>query len=370
MRIKTAFLGLIILLFTTACGAETPLIGPDENDIPYHVETLAEGLNVPWEMDMADDGRIFFTERPGDVRVIANGQLLPDPVIHFDPPFHSSGEGGLLGLALDPQFEENHYLYVYHSYVVNGEILNRVLRLKEQSNRASIDKVLIDGLVGAENHNGGRIKIGPDGYLYMTVGDRYIPELAQEAGSLGGKILRIGLDGSIPGDNPFPGSPVYSFGHRNPQGLVWHPETKQLYASEHGQSAHDEINLIEPGANYGWPLIQGDETLPEHPELKTPLLHSGEETWAPTGITFVSQGPWKGQLLVANLRGQQVLKISLHSPAGQEVDEVEFLFKKWGRLRNVFEGPEGSLYIMTNNRDGRGIPKPGDDKLFRLKPKW
>lgn len=355
----------MILFITTACGTDPPPVGSSQNgeDIPYSVETLAEGLHVPWEMDIAADGRIFLTERPGDVRIIENGKLLRDPVIHFDQPFHSSGEGGLLGLVLDPQFEENHYMYVYHTYVMDGEIENRVLRLKEQNNRASVDKVLIDGLVGAENHNGGRIKIGPDGYLYITVGDRYMPELAQEEGRLGGKILRIGLDGSIPADNPFPGSPVYSFGHRNPQGLAWHPETKQFYASEHGQSAHDEINVIEPGANYGWPMIQGDE---KHPELKTPLHHSGEETWAPSGMTFVSRGPWRGQLLVANLRGEQVLKLSDHPEAGQ----VQFLFQAWGRVRNVFEGPDGSLYMMTNNRDGRGTPQPGDDKLFRLIPKW
>ncbi|WP_209811190.1 PQQ-dependent sugar dehydrogenase [Ammoniphilus resinae] len=349
-----------MLFITTACTSKET----GKTDIPYTVETLAEGLNVPWEMDVAEDGRIFFTERPGTVRVMVDGALLPDPVIEMEEPFRSGGEGGLLGLVLDPQFAENHYIYVYHTYETNGEIQNRVLRLKERNNKASIDHVILDGLAGAQNHNGGRMKIDPDGYLYITAGDRYEPELAQKEQSLGGKILRIGLDGSIPADNPIPDSPVYSYGHRNPQGLAWHPDTGQLYASEHGQSAHDEINLIEPGANYGWPLIEGDE---KQAGLKSPLIHSGEETWAPSGMTFVSQGPWKGQLLVANLRGNQVLKL-LFREQGRVVDDVEPLFQEWGRIRNVYEGPDGSLFMMTNNRDGRGRPADGDDKIYRLKP--
>jgi len=355
----SVFLG--ILFIVTACTSKQ--VG-NADEIPYTIETLAEGLNVPWEMDVAEDGRIFFTERPGAVRVMVKGELLSDPVIEMGEPFRSGGEGGLLGLVLDPQFADNHYIYVYHTYETNGEIQNRILRLKEENNRASIDQVLLDGLAGAQNHNGGRMKIGPDGYLYITAGDRYEPELAQEEQSLGGKILRIGLDGSVPADNPFPGSPVYSFGHRNPQGLAWHPEIKLLYASEHGQSAHDEINLIEPGANYGWPLIEGDE---KQPNLKSPLIHSGEETWAPSGMTFVSQGPWKGQLLVANLRGNQVLKLSFRDQ-GKRVDDADTLFQDWGRIRNVYEGADGTVYIITNNRDGRGLPAEGDDKIYQLKP--
>lgn len=364
---KGGFLSTLLVLVITACTA-APQEGSLTPDIPYTVETLAEGLEVPWEMEIAADGRIFFTERPGVIRVMVDGRLLPDPVIRLEDPFRSEGEGGLLGLALDPEFQENGILYVYLTYERNGEILNRILRLKEANNTATIDRVLLDGLAGARNHNGGRMKIGPDGYLYITAGDRYQPELAQEKQSLGGKILRIARDGSIPEDNPFPGSPVYSYGHRNPQGLAWDPVNGQLYASEHGQSAFDEINRIEPGANYGWPIIEGDEALAEHPELKAPWIHSAMETWAPSGMTFVSQGPWKGQLLVANLRGNQVLRISFSSNR-QEAQEIESMFQEWGRLRNIYEGPDGSLYIMTNNRDGRGRPGPADDRIFRLVPR-
>lgn len=362
-------LSFLLIIFLAACGTETPQEQSVVKEIPYKLETLVEGLDVPWEMEIAKDGRIFFTERPGVVRAMVDGKLLPDPVIRLEDPFRTGGEGGLLGLALDPGFLENGYLYVYHTYEKNGEILNRVLRLKEANNRATIDRVLLDGLAGAQNHNGGRMKVGPDGYLYITAGDRYQPELAQEQQSFGGKILRIDRDGSIPKDNPFPSSPVYSYGHRNPQGLAWDPMNGKLYASEHGQSAHDEVNRIEPGANYGWPLIEGDETLMDRPKLKTPWIHSGTETWAPSGMTFISIGPWKGQLLVANLRGNQVLRIGLSSDR-QEVEEMESLFHEWGRIRNVYEGPDGSLYIMTNNRDGRGRPGAKDDKIFRLVPRW
>ncbi|MBD0380856.1 PQQ-dependent sugar dehydrogenase [Paenibacillus sedimenti] len=379
MRKIAVVLISVLLGITTGCTSKNAVNSPapapaatTKSDIPYTMETIAEGLNVPWEMDIAKDGRIFFTERPGHLRVIEKGRLNPEPLITFEAPFISTGEGGLLGLALDPSFMDNHYIYVYHTYRDKDQIKNRVLRLIESNNKARLDKVLIAGLPGAENHNGGRIKIGPDMLLYITSGDRYDPPLAQDLNSTGGKILRIGLDGSIPASNPFKNSPVYSLGHRNPQGLAWHPETGQLYSSEHGQTAHDEINLIEPGGNYGWPLIEGEESSsPEKANLKTPLLHSGKETWAPSGAAFVRIGPWKGSLLVAGLRGERLIKLNLKGPKYDSVASVEHLFQGiFGRLRNVYEGPDGSLYIMTNNRDGRGKPKQGDDKIIRLKPNF
>lgn len=378
MRTIIVILIALSLGLTSGCtpNKEVNEPSPDQTssttqlDIPYTMETVAEGLNVPWEMDIAKDGRFFFTERPGTLRVIEKGLLNPEPVISFEAPFISEGEGGLLGLALDPSFVENHYIYVYHTYRVNDQVNNRVLRLIEKNNKAQLDKVLISGLPGAQNHNGGRIKIGADKLLYITSGDRYDPPLAQDPTSTGGKILRIALDGTIPASNPIKNSPIYSMGHRNPQGLAWHPETGQLYSSEHGQSAHDEINLIEPGGNYGWPLIEGETaSSPEKANLKTPILQSGKETWAPSGAAFVSKGPWKGSLLVAGLRGERLLKINLKGPKYETVSNVEHLFQgKFGRLRNVYEGPDGSLYLMTNNRDGRGKPNKGDDKIIRLKP--
>ncbi|WNS40978.1 PQQ-dependent sugar dehydrogenase [Paenibacillus sp. MMS20-IR301] len=348
-------------------------VGPKQpvtSAFPYTAHTLASGLNVPWEMAFAPDGRIFFTERPGSLRVIENGKLRSTPLLELKAPFVSRGEGGLLGLALDPAFKSNGLAYVYHSYrSKEGGVANRVLQIKIGSSTAAINKVLMDNIPGDTNHNGGRIKIGPDGYLYITTGERYEPDLAQDRNSLGGKILRITTSGAIPKDNPRPGSPIYSMGHRNPQGLAWQPGTGVLYSSEHGQSSHDEINIIQAGANYGWPLIEGDETGAARLKLAAPLVHSGEETWAPSGMTFITQGPWKGELLVAGLAGEQLLRVSLSSSGGTPV--VTGLFQEeYGRIRNVAEGPDGTLYLMTNNRDGRGSPRAGDDKLIALHPNW
>lgn len=346
---------------------EVPGVSPN---FPYTAETLASGLEVPWEMAFAADGRIFITERSGSLRVMENGKLRDAPLLKLSDPFVSKGEGGLLGLALDSDFEQNGQAYVYHTYrTEEGETANRVLQLQIGSSSAEISRVLLDHIPGDTNHNGGRIKIGPDGYLYITTGDRYDPELAQDKDNLGGKILRITASGSIPEDNPWPGSPVYSMGHRNAQGLAWQPESGALYSSEHGQSNHDELNLIKAGANYGWPLIEGDETGDGQPKLVTPLVHSGEETWAPSGMTFITQGPWAGELLVANLAGQQLLRVSL-PPAGGTPSITSLFKEKYGRIRNVAEGPDGTLYLMTNNRDGRGDPQEQDDRLIALRPDW
>lgn len=361
MACMVAFL---VSLPVVACAANNT-VETTQPQFPYVAEVVADNLDVPWALDIASDGRIFFTERPGRVRVIQSGKLLEEPAISFPAPFVSEGEGGLLGLILDPQFDSNHYLYVYHTYREQGSTFNRVIRLREESNRARMDKVLIDKIPGSGIHNGGRLKIGPDQKLYITTGDARNPELAQDPSSLAGKILRINLDGTIPTDNPFPGSAVYSWGHRNPQGIAWTLDGSTLYSSEHGQSAHDEINRIEPGANYGWPVISGDE---QQTGMKTPILHSGEATWAPSGMTFVSKGPWAGQLLVANLRGEQLLKITLDTNQPGTVRETAVLYRdELGRLRDVVEGSDGSLYILTNNRDGRGQPRTGDDKIIRLK---
>jgi glucose/arabinose dehydrogenase len=360
-------------------AAQQPQVQPSANvnaAFPYTQEVLASKLNVPWDMDIASDGRIFFTERGGLVRVIEKGKLLEQPAYKFEKPFSQKGESGLLGLVLDRDFANNHILYIYHSYEEAGETRNQVLRMTESSNQLKLDKVLIDNLPGAQNHDGGRVKIGPDGLLYITSGDAGKSSMAQDVSQLGGKILRIHTDGSIPKDNPFPDSPVYSLGHRNPQGLAWHPVTGKLFSTEHGQSAHDEFNLIESGANYGWPLIEGDVSEVAVKDksklgpgtLKLPLAHSGDETWAPSGITFITKGPWQGNLLAANLRGTQLLRVVLGSDQ-QSIQQLMPLFKgELGRIRNVMEGPDGSIYIMTNNRDGRGTPSAEDDRLIVLKP--
>jgi glucose/arabinose dehydrogenase len=319
-------------------------------------------------MGFAADGRIFFTERPGKLRVIENGKVREAPLLEL--PSSGLGEGGLLGLALDPKFADNGTAYVYQTYRNGDAIKNRVLRLSIKQDAATVESTLIDDIPGSSTHNGGRMKFGPDGLLYITTGDAANRDLAQQKDSLAGKILRLTTDGSVPGDNPFPGSPVYSWGHRNPQGLAWHPDTGALYSSEHGQSAHDELNLISPGANYGWPLIQGSETdTRDGISLKAPLVHSGNDTWGPSGMVFLTQGPWKGQLLVAALAGQQLLRV-IPEADGLTASVSSLYREEWGRLRNVTEGPDGTLYILVGNRDGRGAPENNDDKLIALYPTW
>ncbi|MGN7457317.1 PQQ-dependent sugar dehydrogenase [Paenibacillus pasadenensis] len=333
---------------------------------PYEPTVLAEGLDLPWEIALAPDGRIFFTERPGALRVIEDGRLREEPLLEVEGP--DGGEGGLLGLALDPAFADNGYAYAYHSYEEQGRILNRVLRLRIEGGKAAIDQVLLDSIPGAVNHNGGRLRFGPDGMLYATTGDASEPELAQDPDSLAGKILRLQPDGSVPADNPFPGSPVYSLGHRNPQGLAWHPESGELYSSEHGQSAHDEINRIRPGANYGWPDVEGDESgeAADGQPLQVPAAHSGDETWAPSGMAFLTDGPWKGRLLVSALRGERLLQASL--AADGSVSSIEPFFEgEWGRLRSIVEAPDGTLYVLTSNRS-RGNPADNDDRIVALVP--
>lgn len=331
---------------------------------PYEIDVVAENLYVPWAVDISDEGKIYFTERSGAIRIIENGKLNLQPLITFGPPFVSQGEGGLMGIALDPNYSQNHYIYVMHSYAQGGKIYNRVVRLVENNNKASVERVLLDKIPGGVIHNGGRIKIGPDKKLYITTGDAGNSKLAQDLTSTAGKILRIELDGRIPKDNPITNSPIYSLGHRNPQGLAWSSKNI-LYASEHGQTGHDEINIIQPGANYGWPLVQGNEDSKEV-MIQKPLVHSGEDTWAPSGIAFVNQGPWQGKLLVANLRGQQLLTISLNEN-GTEVNDIEsWLKNEYGRLRDVVQGKDGSIYMTTSNRDGRGNPDVYDDKIIRL----
>ena len=230
------------------------------------MDVVARGLIAPWAIDLASDGRFFLTERDGRIRIIKDGALEPTPWATFTVASRPNDEGGLLGIALDREFPANGYAYVYYTYFTSGgRRQNRLVRMREQDGKGVVDKVLLDGIAGADLHDGGRVKIGPDGKLYVTVGEAGNASLAQDLGSPNGKILRLERDGSIPSDNPFAGSPVWSYGHRHPQGLAW-DASGHLFATEHGPSGlpalqqdccHDEVNRIEPGGNYGWPTVFG-----------------------------------------------------------------------------------------------------------------
>ncbi|MEC0249193.1 PQQ-dependent sugar dehydrogenase [Paenibacillus chitinolyticus] len=341
---------------------------------PYTPEVVASNLETPWAVDFAPDGRIFFTERnSGRVRVVVNGQLKSAPVITLGSPFYymPKSEGGLLGLALDPDFASNHYMYIYHSYKTSdNKVANRVVRLIESNNTAKIDKVLITNLPGAVYHNGGRLKIGPDKKLYFSDGNYGNKD--DTLTYLGGKIFRLNLDGTIPSDNPFgASSPIYSRGHRNPQGLAWQPGTNRLFESEHGESSKDEINFIQPGAHYGWPQYEGGNQ--NQPGITPPLLYANGTTWAPSGIAFVTKGPWAGNLLVTNLKGKQIIRMTVKEQSGKPVIDsgsLNYLYvNKYGRIRDIVEAPDGSLYFVTSNngdKNGDGTP----DKLVRLVPNF
>ena len=332
----------------------------------FQIEVIAENLNIPWAVHLSEDGRLFFTERGGNLRVIENGILNPVPVYTFGPPFVNTGEGGLMGLALDRDFLSNGYIYLMYTYEENGELYNRVVRMEIEGNTTSGEEILLDRIPAGQSHNGGRLKIGPDSYLYITAGDAGDRDLAQDINSLAGKILRIGTDGSIPPDNPFPDSPVYALGFRNPQGLAWN-DRNVLYASDHGETAHDEINIIQPGGNYGWPLVIGDEEMQGYDFIK-PVIQSGNETWAPAGIAFVTAGPRTGQLLVSTLRGAVLLAITFDESGTQVVNIERLLQGRYGRLREAYQAGDASIYLTTSNMDGRGLPNPGDNKILRLIP--
>jgi glucose/arabinose dehydrogenase len=365
-----SLLRLVLALIAIGCGGSSRAPST-ATAAEFHVETFLRGLNTPWAIDFAPDGRIFLTERPGRIRIVERGQLRAEPWLALEVA--ASGEAGLMGLAIDPQFSQNRFVYAAFSYRsgVFG-VRNRLVRLREdpKSGSGMIDKILFDDIPGANNHDGGRVKFAPDGKLYWTMGDAQTTRYAQNLKSLNGKILRLNPDGSIPSDNPFPNSYVYSYGHRNPQGLAWQPGTGRLYATEHGPSGfqgccRDEVNFIEPGKNYGWPEIRGDET---KEAMTPPVVHSGSsETWAPGGATFVSQGPWAGSLLFTGLRGQTLYRVILDPSDPRKVEKLERHFnRQFGRLRDIVEGPDKALYLLTSNHDGRGRPVPDDDRVMRI----
>lgn len=340
------------------------------SEYKIEVQTVAENLDVPWAIAFAPDGRMFVTERVGKVRVIENGALQSEPMLTLNV---GRVEGGLLGIALDPDFEANSNVYLYYTYSEFLSTYNRVSKFSESNNKLHDEVILIDKIPGAAVHDGGRIKFGPDGKLYVTTGDAANAMLAQDLNSLAGKILRINPDGTIPPDNPFSDSPVYSYGHRNPQGLDWDKTSGSLVISEHGPSgdrgfAHDEFNLIMAGQNYGWPYVVGDEI---DPKFTSPLFHTGNVAWAPSGAAFYNQDKipsLQGKFLVANLRGTHIHVFDFDSEKNTLVSEGSILSASFGRLRDVSVGNDGYLYVLTSNRDGRGSPSINDDRILRIIP--
>ncbi|MGM0500227.1 MAG: PQQ-dependent sugar dehydrogenase [Bacillota bacterium] len=335
------------------------------------VESWLGNLNVPWELVfLPESNRALITERDGRVLQVENNKLQNDSYLELN--INSRGEGGLMGMAAHPDFPEEPYIYLMYTYTKsNRNLYNRVSRFRDQGEQAVEEEVLIDEIPAGNNHNGGRIAFGPDGMLYITTGDTFNREIAQDLDNLGGKILRLTPEGKIPEDNPFGNSPIYSLGHRNPQGLAWHPETGELFISDHGPSgedglrAKDRIKIVEAGSNFGWPEKIGYF---ENGKYANPLI-MWKNAVPPSGMTF-----YQGDLYVATLGSQSLVKIKLNKINNQyNVKKIEHLFNDgqalstYGRIRTAVLGPDNYLYFLTNNRDGRGRPRENDDQILRFK---
>lgn len=356
-----------VATFTQPATESEPDLTHTEEPTPYPIPTepapipeplsiAAQNLQTPWEIAFLPDGRLLVTERPGSLTLVEPGgsQITISDV-------YERSESGLLGLALHPEFEQNQLLYLYLTYQENGNMFNRVERYRFDGSTLIDREVIIDQIPGAPNHDGGRIEFGPDGLLYITTGDAGTSSNAQDINSLAGKILRLHDDGKIPADNPF-NNPVYSYGHRNPQGLAW-DEQGRLWSAEHGPSGlgsgYDELNLIEIGGNYGWPEIQGDQT---REGMIAPRLQSGGgETWAPGDLEIVD-----GVAYFVGLRGATLYSVPLDDIRPETLQR--HFAQEFGRLRSIRLGPDGLLYVGTSNRDGRGMIQEGDDKILRIDP--
>jgi glucose/arabinose dehydrogenase len=381
----------LLVMAAAGCGGQDKAPGgPPAPAAEIRLEAVASGLVIPWAVAFAPDGRIFVTERPGRIRVVDEKGLRPEPwaeLAVISPEYRS--EGGLLGIAVAPDFETSSHVYAVVTVETAGALANRVLRFTDRQGRGADQTVVVDGLPavhaapGSERaihtHVGGALAFGPDGMLYLTTGDATRPELAQDPASLAGKLLRYRPDGSIPADNPLPGSPVFALGLRNPQGLAFSPQTGQPIVTDHGPSElswegfggwfGDELNAVLPGRNYGWPSVAGVGAGARYVD---PLVEWSPSI-APAGVAVYSGSlfPWSSHVLVASLRGEQLLRFALERDGGtasgwKAAPQQTLLEGRVGRIRIVAMGPDGHLYVATSNRDGRGKPQADDDRLYRV----
>lgn len=323
-------------------------------DAELKTEVLTQSLIYPWEMVYGPDSYIWFTERAGKIsRLNPNNGVIT--LVHTIAEVSSTGEGGLLGMVLDPQFNSNPYVYVVYDYRSGANYRAKVVRFTFNNGVLIDPQVLLDQIPASANHDGSRLVITADQKLLITTGDANVPASAQDTSSLSGKILRINLDGTIPADNPFPNNPIWSYGHRNPQGLV--QVNDKLYSSEHGADADDEINLIQKGKNYGWPNIEGlCNTTQEKAFCAANDVAEPMTTWTPTiapsGLAYYNSDyipQWKNSLLVATLKGSKLVQLQLDDTGTKITDNADFFLNQFGRLRAICQSPEGKVYIATSN---------------------
>jgi glucose/arabinose dehydrogenase len=380
MKSTIVALLLSIAIFALACSHPPPGKGAGEVEnsaqtgSSFKVETVIPNLQVVWSIVWAPDGRMIFTERPGRVRVFENGKLRAEPLFTV-PDVEPKGESGLMSVALHPQFASNHWLYLSYAYNSGGQLV-RVVRYRETPSGLTDRTVIIENIPAAQFHAGCRLRFGPDGKLYITTGDATERGLAQQLDSLAGKILRLNDDGSVPKDNPFVGQAnarpeIWSYGHRNPQGIDWQPGTNLLWETEHGPSGFDgpgggdEVNIIERGKNYGWPIIHHRQT---REGLESPVLEYTPACAPASGMFYRGSvfPQFKGNFFFGCLVGRRIIRVVAN---GRTVESQENLLEgKYGRIRDVAEGPDGLIYFSTSNRDGRGQPAADDDRILRLAP--
>lgn len=313
-------------------------------------EVVHADLVYPWDIQRSGE-RLFITEVAGHIVTVAAGSSRRSAVQTSDAVVHDGGSG-LLGMALAPDFERNGVAYLYHSYRAGTGLANKVIEVRHDGGQWRETRVLLAGIPGHTLYNGGRIAIGPDGHLYVTTGWARQQASAQDLNNLAGKVLRLRLDGSVPPDNPFAGSYVWSYGHRNPQGLAWSGDGR-LYVAEHGETGHDEINLIVRGANYGWPHTVGEQ---RRAGVTPPLADSGTRAWAPSGAAFAGN-----RLYVAALGERALLAFDPKTGAVQRV------FSSGDRLRAVLPAGD-ALYVITTNTSPRASAQAGPDRLLKLTP--
>ena len=329
---------------------------PNTNSENDFVSILAKNLDNPRGIAISDN-RIFVTEKDGLIRVIENDVLLESPLATFRPA--DVFDGGLLGITLHPNFSTNHNIYVFLTYEENGNLWNKILQITESNNKLKNVKTIFDKIPGSSFTNGGFIKFGPDGKLYVGTGViSDSSHLSQDVTSLSGKILRLNDDGSIPDDNPFSNSPVYSLGHRNPQGMTW-DNNNNMYVAEFGPEKNDEINLILSGKNYGWPEQQckGNENYEDAILCYDPSIEPG-------GILFYSGDrlDFEFPFILASMRAANLYQVDFE----EGLSSQKSILSGIGRVRDVVQGDDESLYVITSNTDGKGFPDGTDDKLLRI----
>ena len=345
------------IIIITSPGDPIPLPEPTTTiEGTKSVQVLVTDLDQPRAIAFGDE-RIFVTEKIGRVRVIQNDVLLDEPLATLRTA--NVFGGGLLGITTHTDFSINHFVYVFYTYEEEGNLWNKVLRITESNNKLKEAETIFDKIPGSRFSNGGIIKFGPDEKLYVATGTiSDSSQLSQDLDSLSGKILRLNDDGSVPNDNPFENSPVFSYGHRNPQGMTW-DEFGNLYVTELGPTKNDEINLIHAGQNYGWPFQEcsgGDFTDP---------VMCYDPSIEPGGIVIYSSDKleFQGYMIMATLRASHLFQLDINE---EGLISQKSILSGVGRIRDVNEGPDGNLYIITSNTDGKGFPDSADDKLLRI----